>query len=183
MGQHGYKIKAIPTIYKEILYRSRLEARWAVFFDLMEWEFTYEPEDLEKWSPDFTIRTTAGNDFLVEIKPLRMVDVKLRMRLGEATNFSKGILILSQSPFTDNRIPNAIGLSSLGGKILNAKNEEDFEFCTSAVFNAYGKGIDIINFCEYEAIDGNELTEASEYCKALWNQAGNEVQFLRPYCE
>ncbi len=38
------EIKAIPTEYKGYLFRSRLEARWAVFFDAMGIEWEYEPE-------------------------------------------------------------------------------------------------------------------------------------------
>ena len=40
------EIKAIPTEYKGYLFRSRLEARWAVFFDAMGIEWEYEPEGL-----------------------------------------------------------------------------------------------------------------------------------------
>lgn len=37
------KITAKPTKYKEVLYRSRLEAKWAVFFDEMSIRYEYEP--------------------------------------------------------------------------------------------------------------------------------------------
>tara|TARA_R110000824_G_scaffold192006_3_gene373959 strand:- start:2472 stop:2930 length:459 start_codon:yes stop_codon:yes gene_type:complete len=37
-------IKAIETEYKGHKFRSRLEARWAVFFNAMGWEWEYEPE-------------------------------------------------------------------------------------------------------------------------------------------
>ncbi len=47
----------IETIYKGYKFRSRLEARWAVFFDKMEIEFQYEPEGFKLKSgwylPDF----------------------------------------------------------------------------------------------------------------------------------
>lgn len=39
-------IKAIQTEYKGYLFRSRLEARWAVFFDELGIEWEYEPEGL-----------------------------------------------------------------------------------------------------------------------------------------
>ena len=32
-----------PTLYNGRRYRSRLEARWAAFFDLVRWPFEYEP--------------------------------------------------------------------------------------------------------------------------------------------
>jgi hypothetical protein len=36
-------LKAIETVYKEYRFRSRIEARWAVFFDTLEVEWEYEP--------------------------------------------------------------------------------------------------------------------------------------------
>jgi hypothetical protein len=52
------EIKAIETIYKGYRFRSRLEARWAVFFDAVGVPFEYEKEgfDLGKgawYLPDF----------------------------------------------------------------------------------------------------------------------------------
>jgi hypothetical protein len=66
-----YSIAAIPTEYKGRVYRSRLEARWAAFFDRLELEFEYEPFDLGKWSPDFLLRDIST---LVEVKPLTAFD-------------------------------------------------------------------------------------------------------------
>ena len=62
-----YNIKAIPTQYAGVLFRSRLEARWAAFFDLCEWRWEYEPFDLNGWLPDF--RLMGFCDVLVEVKP------------------------------------------------------------------------------------------------------------------
>ena len=52
------EMKAIQTEYKGYLFRSRLEARWAVFFDACGVEWEYEPEgivlsDGTKYLPDF----------------------------------------------------------------------------------------------------------------------------------
>lgn len=51
-------IKVIPTKYKGYLFRSRLEARWAVFFDALDIKWEYEKEGFEfedgtKYLPDF----------------------------------------------------------------------------------------------------------------------------------
>jgi hypothetical protein len=64
-----YEIEAKPTVYNHILYRSRLEAKWAAFFDFVGWEFEYEPEPFKTWSPDFVIHTL---DTFIEVKPLYM---------------------------------------------------------------------------------------------------------------
>jgi hypothetical protein len=51
-------IKAIETIYNGFRFRSRLEARWAVFFDALDIEYQYEPEGFDLgeagwYLPDF----------------------------------------------------------------------------------------------------------------------------------
>lgn len=80
----SYTIKAYPTVYKGRRYRSRLEARWAAFFDLLGIATEYEPYDIGKWSPDFLIRTDAFYDVLVEIKPITEFDPPTAEKIGTA---------------------------------------------------------------------------------------------------
>lgn len=52
------ELSAIQTRYQGCRFRSRLEARWAVFFDSLGIEWRYEPEGFAMWSvtwylPDF----------------------------------------------------------------------------------------------------------------------------------
>lgn len=63
-------LKAIETVYSGYKFRSRLEAKWAIFFDAVGVCYDYEPEgyDLEEagwYLPDFKL--FEGN--YVEIKP------------------------------------------------------------------------------------------------------------------
>lgn len=67
-----YTIKAIPTTYAGINFRSRLEAKWAAFFDLAGFEWEYEPFDLDGWTPDFLLRLKLCN-VLCEVKPFDLV--------------------------------------------------------------------------------------------------------------
>ncbi len=64
------QIKAIETQYKGYRFRSRLEARWAVFFDAMGIEWEYEPEGFEtkhgRYLPDFYLPKL---DCFAEVKP------------------------------------------------------------------------------------------------------------------
>lgn len=65
-------IKAIETRYKGYRFRSRLEARWAVFFDAMGWQWEYEPEGFElkngEWYlPDFRINLHGAKHY-IEVK-------------------------------------------------------------------------------------------------------------------
>ena len=64
-------IKPIETYYNGYRFRSRLEARWAVFFDTGNIKYEYEPEGFElesglKWLPDFYL---PDFDCYVEVKP------------------------------------------------------------------------------------------------------------------
>lgn len=60
---------SIPTMYAGIMFRSRLEAKWAAFFDLAGWRWQYEPLDLAGYIPDFILLMPNG-PIAVEVKPL-----------------------------------------------------------------------------------------------------------------
>jgi len=70
-------IPAIPTTYNGIEMRSRLEARWAAFFDAVGLPWEYEPIMLGDWWPDFRLvvpcpTKSCANEthtILVEVKP------------------------------------------------------------------------------------------------------------------
>ena len=68
----GYNVKAIETKYAGTIFRSRLEARWAAFFDVLRWSWIYEPFDLDGWFPDFLLKPVSPNraGILVEVKPI-----------------------------------------------------------------------------------------------------------------
>ena len=85
-----YRIAAIPTVYKGRQYRSRLEARWAAFFDLLGWKAEYEPYDLGRWSPDFLLRGRDGIELLVEVKPITTFDQEVGDK-AVAACFEKGL--------------------------------------------------------------------------------------------
>lgn len=57
----------VETVYQNILFRSRLEARWAAFFDALGWQWTYEPFDLNGYIPDFVLHFCEP--LIVEVKP------------------------------------------------------------------------------------------------------------------
>jgi hypothetical protein len=59
---------AIPTRYAGVQFRSRLEARWAAFFDLVGWCWEYEPIELDGYIPDFILKFSIP--LLVEVKPI-----------------------------------------------------------------------------------------------------------------
>jgi hypothetical protein len=66
-------ICAIETRYKGYRFRSRLEARWAVFFDALGLRWEYEPEGFHTeagpYLPDFRVMTPQGQPVWYEVKP------------------------------------------------------------------------------------------------------------------
>lgn len=79
MSAAGYEgRKAIKTKYKEVWFKSRLEAHWAEYFDAQETEWKYEPEQVQIdsfrfYTYDFYIRVKGEDDtsygVLCEVKP------------------------------------------------------------------------------------------------------------------
>lgn len=64
-------MRAITTRYKGYAFRSRLEARWAVFFDHLGIKWDYEPEGFElgnglRYLPDFWL---PDWELWIEVKP------------------------------------------------------------------------------------------------------------------
>ena len=75
MGQ----IKAIETVYNGYRFRSRLEARWAVFFDAAGIKYEYEPEGFDlsggvKYLPDFYLPSVER---WIEIKGSPLTDSEM----------------------------------------------------------------------------------------------------------
>lgn len=91
---------SIPTKYANVQFRSRLEARWAAFFDAMQWKWDYEPTELDGWIPDF--RLNFIRPIWVEIKPeetcegLEQYEERLEKQVRE-----REILLLGDRPMLD----------------------------------------------------------------------------------
>ncbi|MCF7853619.1 MAG: hypothetical protein K9N51_02385 [Candidatus Pacebacteria bacterium] len=75
------RIKAIETFYSGRYFRSRLEARWAVFFDAIQTGWEYEQLGFEvggeRYLPDFYIPSWRAH---VEIKP-KNIPVRDKVRI------------------------------------------------------------------------------------------------------
>lgn len=117
---------AIQTAYKGCLFRSRLEARWAVFFDNAKINWLYEPEGFvieeiwndennnKKWNylPDFYLPDT---ETWVEVKPdfSKLDDDYIKMLqwsidwacclpgARESDGTTRGLLMLSTIPYPE----------------------------------------------------------------------------------
>lgn len=79
--------RAIETRYKGYRFRSRLEARWAVFFNTLGLEWEYEPEgfnlsDGTMYLPDFRVGGQRGQCWF-EVKPSNSSDVSKAVKFAE----------------------------------------------------------------------------------------------------
>lgn len=120
-SMHDHGPKPIETVYAGCRFRSRLEARWAVFFDRLGIEWEYEPQGFEgdygRYLPDFRLRRALwtaplGNpwagleetrDVYVEVKGTDgQVTQADRLRMGWLIDWmgplSPGLLLLGPIP-------------------------------------------------------------------------------------
>lgn len=106
-GKGGFK--AQPTEYKGILFRSKLEARWAVFFDTFGVRWEYEPTQYTLdngllYKPDFLLREVSvlGIDSPVDIfAEVKGVNATTPVAAYDATKvqaFRKPIFVLGNIP-------------------------------------------------------------------------------------
>ncbi len=142
-----YNIAAKPTRYNGVECRSRLEARWAAFFDLCRWRWDYEPIDLQGWSPDFLIHAPTCK-VLVEVKPVDADQCKIDPSYQKAkAHWQKSqVLLLGLAP------RDAAGAMSIG-ILLDAPFGATYEWADLHEF-----------FCRSDALE-------------VWREAGNTVQW------
>lgn len=99
-------IKAIETRYAGCRFRSRLEARWAVFFDTLGVEWEHEPEGFEtsagRYLPDFRLPSLGENTWF-EVKGPSTSDAdKRRMEAFAAEALAK--LFIAEGSLPDPRL-------------------------------------------------------------------------------
>jgi predicted nuclease of restriction endonuclease-like RecB superfamily len=76
------EVESIETFYNNILFRSRLEARWAIFWDVLQVKYEYEPEKFDLgeivYIPDFWLPERKK---WVEIKGQTPNDTEMKKRI------------------------------------------------------------------------------------------------------
>jgi hypothetical protein len=99
--------KPIPTWHAGIQFRSRLEARWAVFLDQLDLSWEYESQgfvvDGTPYLPDFLI-FTAGGMVWAEVKPTWDADpagiARFRRFVMWRPQPSLAVLLIGPRPWT-----------------------------------------------------------------------------------
>lgn len=172
-----YSIKAIPTRYRGVWYRSRLEAKWAAFFDRCSWAFTYEPADLGAWSPDFSVLTGNRGADLVEVKPISSFDYRTSSRMltsAKRAGFNGMLLKLGVAP-TMRSFGYQIGWTcAVGGSSQFSRLPEEW---ASAVLHQ-NDNYEPIGICQIFPSDDVVPTDlCSGLGEEYWNEASNSVQW------
>lgn len=190
-----YAIAAIPTLYNGRRYRSRLEAKWAAFFDRLEWQPEYEPYDLGGWSPDFlVIRQSVTTPILIEVKPIREPDHETQEKMASACcerQWNGHALLVGTSPclVERNDLPFVhIGWMSYYHKQFMTNEYKRYRFRYPAAINwipdlerPTAPSASIFLYDDREegrsALPYNGWLLYHEYTMGLWDAACNAVQW------
>lgn len=99
-------MKAIPTFYRGIKFRSRIEARWATFFDAIGLDWEYEPQgynfDGRNYLPDFwlpnALSRSVATGLFFEVKGTKPTDEEEAKARGLAFGSGKPVVIAVNGP-------------------------------------------------------------------------------------
>lgn len=187
----------IPTTYAGTNFRSRLEARWSAFFDLVDWPWVYEPFDADGYIPDFLVQGAAP--FLVEVGPC-VREQDYRDKAAKALKAFPKLLIDEDLEYGDPRaLPEHVALVVGAQPFLNEGHWTDTPIAGYLTDDAWGSGPDFARFAVCRACgrigvhhqsgsyllhpcghqDGMRLAGPIKevVLEAYWAEAGNNVQW------
>lgn len=140
-------LKPIQTEYKGYLFRSRLEARWAVFFDEcgVEWEYEKEGYDLGNgmyYLPDFVLHGVEGrcnSDLFVEVKGVLTEEdeekIEAFVQYGYTLDKAKGLFCSPTNTLVVGNIPKGDNWSDIESDIMKEfeKGHEDWYYSFATI--------------------------------------------------
>ena len=97
VAPHTLGAEQTPAIteYGGVTFRSRLEARWAAYFDRRGIPWEYEPARFDGWTPDFRL-VLDGAHIYAEVKPVSEFPMDVAQRVLNAAGCDADVLILGQ---------------------------------------------------------------------------------------
>lgn len=130
-------MKAIQTAYNGYLFRSRLEVRWAVFFDACGVEYEYEPEgyDLENglfYLPDFLLHGVDGRDggdLYVEVKGVMTDEDALKIKTFATDGVEGRIDKYPHATLVVGRIPDGEDIDDIDDYVEDVGYQADHGIC------------------------------------------------------
>lgn len=171
---------ARPTSYRSVAFRSRLEARWAAFFDAAGWDWCYEPMDTGAigWLPDFRL----CDSLLVEVKPM---DWRERESLLDRADLQKvwrnsqrqPVLVLGSS-----LVPGAGARGPRMGRVLFDQGVSDAQFHWDTCRNELS--LHVGRYRAMQGRPGEELLDcevddsrAPRVARELWTDAWRSLYY------
>jgi hypothetical protein len=183
----AYDIKAIPTVYGARQYRSRLEAKWASFFDLAGWKYEYEPFDLGAWSPDFML--IGKSRVLVEVKPITDLDDDTAARMAQAAVSAKwdgDLLLLGVAPLFNVMHCLMYRPGAIGWLGEHSTTSDEFPWSLAAAGIPYADPGSVEFMSDQYSYSGRMHGDGYKACcwpedsgwlKSRWDRAANRVQW------
>lgn len=115
-------IKSIDTYYNGRYFRSRTEARWAVFFDHLEWKYEYECEGFDlpnvgRYLPDFYF---PDINYYAEVKGGKFTELETKKCVDLSNYTGADVIFLEGNP--DFKAYDVTGVG--GGAVMMAKCEK-----------------------------------------------------------
>ena len=163
-------MKVIETEYKGYRFRSRLEARWAVFFDACGVKWEYEPEGFDLgdglyYLPDFLLHDVAYRcgeafDLWLEVKGImNETDVKKIVKFASARKDAKwcGIDVYKHPILIVTTIPEENELWNHAWAETNDSKSPPFNFLL--VDGDYYAALPCISLQGKFAVEGSDYTE------------------------
>jgi hypothetical protein len=130
-------IKSTPTKYKGHAFRSRLEARWAVYFDAIGIEWWYEMEGYQLPSgwylPDFWLPQV---EMFAEVKPVAFNETELKKVIELVAGTKHGCLLLDGVPAKRPYLYRS-GIGSFYVEGVNSSREIYFDDCVLSMYKDY----------------------------------------------
>lgn len=135
-------MKAIETVYKGYRMRSRLEARWAIFFDKLGITWTYEQEgfemDGERYLPDFWLPDQKA---WFEVKGQALTE-KEEVKCRKFAEEQKLFVSVGGIPLPDEDMCNTI-YGDTGDGWIDGYQWVECPFCNTFEICIYGLSIDM----------------------------------------
>lgn len=181
-----YSIEARETIYNGIKFRSRLEAKWACFFDLVGWDWQYEPSEINGYNPDFIIKTSSKaydtNFIIIEVKPsIYLTDAEMKSIINKYQDVQAHLLMLSDMPFWIKNDLVVIGYGSQYMKNFNEKNHDSYYELEMKSINDFGSNYMVFDGMVYGVEERKWfIIDGDPHCnivKGLLIEAGNITKF------
>lgn len=167
----------IPTPYNGTIYRSRLEAKWAMLMHRMAWKAQYEPIDGSYYIPDFIVE--GANPIGLEVKPVirwqELHEHTTKVEKGMAEHWSGVLLIVGLNAVLGYDRDQCVGLirdTSNRRSIWMPSQWARCRLCDHiAVYDSQSKRLAP---CGHR-VEGELLM--AEGIKKVWDQIGNWTQW------